>query len=190
MRPKVYVVEGKNDYAKLKQLYPDMFILTTNGSEILESTLDALIKLDETHDIILFLDPDYPGKRIRDHLSSKLKHVYHAFIEKDKAHSKNYKKLGVEHASQEDIEDALKKIYQPNDVLKTDIDPFFLYDVKLVGHKDSKSLRDKLSKELHIGHVNGKTLYQRLKAFGISKKDVCEVISCNTKPKKDTDKTF
>jgi ribonuclease M5 len=59
-----------------------------------------------------------------------------------------------------------------------------------VGHKDSKSLRDKLSKELHIGHVNGKTLYQRLKAFGISKKDVCEVISCNTKPKKDTDKTF
>ena len=46
MRPKVYVVEGKNDYSKLKQLYPEMFILTTNGSEILDSTLDALIKLD------------------------------------------------------------------------------------------------------------------------------------------------
>jgi len=190
MRPKVYVVEGKNDYAKLKQLYPNMFILTTNGSEILESTLDALIKLDETHDIILFLDPDYPGKRIRDHLSSKLKNVYHAFIEKDKAHSKNFKKLGVEHASSEDIEKALEKIYKPDEHQETDIDINFLYDVKLIGHKDSKNLREQLSKALHLGHVNGKTLIQRLKAFGLLKKDVCEVISCNTKPKKDTDKTF
>lgn len=190
MRPKVYVVEGKNDYAKLKQLYPDMFVLTTNGSEILDSTLDALIKLDETHDIILFLDPDYPGKRIRDHLASKLKNAYHAFIEKDKAHSKNFKKLGVEHASSEDIEKALKDMYKPTYQQETDIDMFFLYDVKLVGHKESKVLREKLSKDLHLGHANGKTLLQRLNAFGISKKDVCEVISCNTKPKKDTDKTF
>lgn len=190
MRPKVYVVEGKNDYSKLKQFYPDMFILTTNGSEISDATLDALIKLDETHDIILFLDPDYPGKRIRDHLSSKLKHVYHAFIEKDKAHSKNYKKLGVEHASKVDIEKALEKIYKSNDDQQTDIDINFLYDVKLIGHKDSKNLREQLSKALHLGHVNGKTLMYRLKAFGLLKRDVCEVISCNTKPKKDMDKTF
>src|SRR5690554_3232556 len=110
MRPKVFVVEGKNDFSRLKQLYTDIFIIITNGSEILEDSVEALIKLDETHDIILFLDPDYAGKRIRHKLASQLKHVYHAFIEQDKAHSKNHKKIGVEHAKKEDIEYALKHI--------------------------------------------------------------------------------
>ncbi len=189
MRSKVFVVEGKNDYSRLKQLYPDMFIIITNGSEILEDSIDALIKLDETHDIILFLDPDYAGKRIRSILSKKLKNVYHAFIDQEKAHSKDYKKIGVEHAKKEDIEEALKHIKMAHS-LDSDIDMNFLYDIGLIGQKDSKSKRDQLSKALHIGHVNGKTLYYRLKAFGINQKEVYEVIFCNTKQKKDMDKTF
>ena len=65
-----------------------MFIIITNGSEILEDSIEALTKLDETHDIILFLDPDYAGQRIRNILSKKLTHIYHAFIDQDKAISK------------------------------------------------------------------------------------------------------
>ncbi len=190
MRPKVFVVEGKNDYAKLKQFYPDMFMITTNGSEISDASVEALIKLDETHDIILFLDPDYAGKRIRNMLSKKLKHVYHAFIDQDKAHSKNHKKIGVEHASKIDIEESLKHIKLANPVSNSDIDIHFLYDVGLIGKKDSKALRNQLSKILRIGHVNGKTLLSRLKAFGFNQEDICEAIKCNTKQKKDLDKTF
>jgi len=48
--------------------------------------------------------------------------------------------------------------------------------MKLTGNKDSKSLRDIISKKLRLGHVNGKTLYQRLKMFEISQKQVNEVI--------------
>lgn len=189
MRPKVFVVEGKNDFSRLKQLYPDMFIIITNGSEILSDSIEALIKLDETHDIILFLDPDYAGKRIRNILSKKLTNVYHAFIEQDKAISKNHKKIGVEHAKKEDIEEALKHIKMVKQETDNDIEMHFLYDVGLIGQKQSKQLRDQLAKTLHIGHVNGKTLYHRLKAFGINQKDICEVITCNTKLKNDMDKT-
>src|SRR5690554_2825719 len=190
MRPKVFVVEGKNDYSRLKQLYPDMFIIITNGSEILEDSIEALTKLDETHDIILFLDPDYAGQRIRNILSKKLTHIYHAFIDQDKAISKNHKKIGVEHAKKEDIEEALKHIKMVRQDTNHDIDMHFLYDVGLIGQKQSKTLREQLSKKLHIGHVNGKTLYHRLKAFGIHKKDICEVIACNIKLRNDSDKTF
>ena len=190
MRPKVFVVEGKNDFSRLKQLYPDMFILTTNGSAILDSTIDALIKLDESHDIILFLDPDYAGERIRKILSKKLTHSFHVFIEQDKAYSKNRKKIGVEHASEEDIKEALKHIKMSHEVTSSDIDMMFLYDAGLVGQKDSKSLRLNMSQHLHLGHVNGKTLLDRLHQFNITKNQIIEVLKCNIKQKNDMDKTF
>ncbi|MCD4827654.1 MAG: ribonuclease M5 [Acholeplasmataceae bacterium] len=190
MRPKVFVVEGRNDFSRLKQLYPDIFILTTNGSAILDSTLDALIELDKTHDIILFLDPDYAGERIRKILSKKLKNIFHAFIEQDKAYSKNRKKIGVEHAKKEDIELALNHIKMTHEISHSDIDMHFLYESKLIGQKDSKKLRVYLSNELHLGHVNGKTLLDRLIQFNINKKQVLEVLKCNIKQKKDLDKTF
>ncbi|BCR35128.1 ribonuclease M5 [Mariniplasma anaerobium] len=188
MRQKVFVVEGRNDFSRLKQLYPDIFILTTNGSAILDSTLDALVELDKTHDIILFLDPDYAGERIRKILSQKLTHVFHAFIEQDKAFSKNRKKIGVEHAKKEDIEFALKNIKMSYENTQSDIDMHFLYEEKLIGQKDSKNLRAYLSKELHLGHVNGKTLLDRLHQFNICKKQVVEVLKCNIKQKNDMDK--
>lgn len=190
MRPKVFVVEGRNDFSRLKQFYPEMFILTTNGSAILDSTIDALIKLDETHDIVLFLDPDYAGERIRKILSKQLNHIFHVFIDQDKAFSKNKKKIGIEHASKTDIQDALKHIKMSHEMTSSDVDMIFLYDAKLIGQKDSKSLRMKVSQELHIGHVNGKTLLDRLHQFNISKTQIIEVLKCNIKLKKDMDKTF
>jgi len=190
MRPKVVVVEGKNDFSRLKQIDKDMFIITTNGSAILKSSIDALKKLDETHDIILFLDPDYAGTRIRHKLEKMLKHVYHAFIDQEEAYSKNRKKIGIEHASTKTILNSLSKVYRKNENHQSDIDISFLYNQGLIGKPDSKQKRTLLSKKLHIGHVNGKTLLLRLHHFNLTKKDVCEVLICNTNPKKDLDKTF
>ncbi|HBG33487.1 MAG TPA: ribonuclease M5, partial [Acholeplasmataceae bacterium] len=39
MRPKVVVVEGRNDASRLKQIYPDIKIITTNGSAIKEDSV-------------------------------------------------------------------------------------------------------------------------------------------------------
>jgi len=177
MRPKVVVVEGRNDASRLKQIYPDILIITTNGSAIKEDSVQLLNELDETHDIILFLDPDHAGERIRRILSKQLKHIYHAFIDRDVAYSKNMRKIGIEHASEEDIKNALGDIQAVHQESTSDVTYSFLHDMKLTGNKDSRSLRDKVSKKLRLGHVNGKTLYQRLKMFEISQKQVIEVIS-------------
>lgn len=176
MRPRVVVVEGRNDASRLKQIYPDIKIITTNGSAIKEDSVQLLKELDDTYDIILFLDPDHAGERIRRLLSKQLKHIYHAFIDRDVAYSKNMKKIGIEHASEDDIKNALGDIQAVHQESTSDITYSFLHDMKLTGNKDSKKLRDIVSKKLRLGHVNGKTLYQRLKMFEISQNRVIEVI--------------
>jgi len=177
MRPKIVVVEGRNDASRLKQIYPDIKIVTTNGSAIQEDSVQLLKELDETYDIILFLDPDHAGERIRRLLGKQLIHIYHAFIDRDVAYSKNMKKIGIEHASEEDIKKALGDIQAVHKESTSDITYSFLHEVKLTGNENSKELRDVVSKKLRLGHVNGKTLYQRLKMFEISQKQVAEVIS-------------
>lgn len=38
----VIVVEGKNDYSKIKEVYKDAVIVTTNGREISQDTLNLI----------------------------------------------------------------------------------------------------------------------------------------------------
>lgn len=170
MRPKVFVVEGRNDSNRLKLIFPNITVVTTNGSAINIESVELLKELDSTHDIILFLDPDHAGERIRRLLSKEVKNIYHAFLDKEVAYSKNRKKIGIEHASKKDILEALKDIKIVSHESKSDITHPFLFEMKLTGSKDSKMLRERLSKALKIGYVNGKTLYQRLRMFDISQK--------------------
>lgn len=177
MRPQVFVVEGKNDASRLRQIYPDIQTMTTNGSAIDLETVEVLKKFDETHDIILFLDPDHAGERIRRILSKSLVHVFHAFIDQDLAHSKNGKKIGIEHASETTIQMALKEMRRIQENTNNNVTHTFLHDVGLTGSKDSKKRRMKLAKALNIGYTNGKTLYYRLKMFDIKKEKIIEVLS-------------
>jgi ribonuclease M5 len=176
MRPQVFVVEGKNDAARLKQIYNDIEVIITNGSAISIDSITMLEKLNDTYDIILFLDPDHAGDRIRRILGNKIKNVYHAFIDRDLSVSSNGKKVGVEHASEIDIKQALSHIHMIKRDIESDISHSFLYDIGLTGQENSQVVRKILSSRLHIGYVNGKTLYHRLRMFGINQKDVIEVL--------------
>jgi ribonuclease M5 len=176
MRAQVFVVEGRNDASKLKQIFPHIQVIITNGSAINLDAIQMLEQLDHSHDIILFLDPDHAGERIRRILGNKFKNVFHVFIEQDVSYSKNKKKIGVEHASEDDIKKALSKMQLQQEFQKSDITFAFLHEVKLTGYPNSREKRDMLSKKLNIGHVNGKTLYHRLILFGIQKQQILEVL--------------
>lgn len=176
MRPHVFVVEGKNDQRKLETIFESPIVVTTNGSAIDPDRMTLLKKLDETHDIILLLDPDHAGSRIRRIVSNQLKNVFHAFVDKEDAVSKNERKVGIEHASKEDILKALKNIKVVIEHQKSDVTYAFLYDFKILGHQDADKRRQKIAKALGIGHANGKTFYQRLHLFGINQKDIIEVM--------------
>jgi ribonuclease M5 len=183
MRPHVFVVEGKNDKFRLERLLDQPLVITTNGSAIDEDSIKLLKKLDETHDIVLFLDPDHAGERIRRLVSKELKHVYHAFINKEDAISENMKKIGVEHASDEVILEALKTIKMVKHERMSDVTHAFLHDVGLTGSSSSKALRNLIGEKLGIGFTNGKTLYYRCHMFGIHKHHIMEVIHATSSEK-------
>lgn len=176
MRPHVFVVEGKNDKFRLEQILDNPLVITTNGSAIDLDKIKILKKLDATHDIILMFDPDHAGERIRRLVSKELTHVYHAFIPRDLAVSKNGKKIGVEHADQKTIFEALSNIKMVRHEMKSDVTHTFLHDLGLTGSAESKVLRTYLCKRLGIGYTNGKTLFSRLHMFGINQEQVIEVI--------------
>ena len=84
MYNEVLVVEGKNDKARILAIFPHLNVVTTNGSEISDETLNMLEELSQNHKIILFLDPDYPGERIRNKILNRIPNCDNIFIEKKK----------------------------------------------------------------------------------------------------------
>ena len=166
----IVVVEGLHDLERLKKIYPEMDILITNGSEI-EENLPTIIEASKKRDIILFLDPDYPGERIRKKIQQVIPNAKHAFLKKDLAISKNKRKVGIEHAKESDLIDALNNCLTPventNNVSYLD-----LYNLGLFGNVNSQKLRDKVCAKLNLGHTNGKTFLKRINMFNISIKDV------------------
>ena len=80
----------------------------------------------------------------------------------------NKKKVGIEHASIEAIKASLENVYTPS-VLKDTITNKDLYSLGLIGDKNSKILRDKISFILNIGKPNAKTFLKRLNLLQITK---------------------
>lgn len=162
----VIVVEGKNDYSKIKEVYKDAIIVTTNGREISQETLNLIKKYSIDNEIILFLDPDSPGEQIRKKILEVVPNASNAFLIKKEGISKNKKKVGIEHASNEAIKKALENVYRA-EIKENKIEMKDLYNLKLVGFPNSKELRDFVSDKLNIGRPNAKTFLNRINSFNI-----------------------
>lgn len=166
----VFVVEGKNDASKLQQFYPGIQTLITNGSAVSLEFLSTLQTLAKNSEIILLLDPDGPGEKIRKKVMESIPNAKHVFVDRKSAISKNKKKVGIEHMSKEDLDDALKN------VLTVTINNTFsnedLFDLGLIGTDSSREKRDFVSKELNIGKGNAKTFLKKLNMFNVSMEEV------------------
>lgn len=171
----IIVVEGIHDEAKVKEVFPDASCIITNGSEISNNTINCIKELSKANNIIIFTDPDSPGERIRTIISQAVPSCKHAFLRKNECISNNKKKVGIEHASKKSIYDSLKNVYS-NQVLE---ETFFLkdmYDLGLIGSKNSATLRDKLSNILNIGKPNAKTFLKRINLINKNRKDIEELL--------------
>lgn len=166
----IVIVEGKNDYNKIKSVYPNLSILITNGSAVSDEFLDLVKKIRETNQIVLCLDPDYAGEKIRKTLLSVVPNAYQVFADRERAISKNGKKIGIEHMSKDDIRKLFSKImisdYHENITMND------MYDLGLIGSSDSALKREELGKKLGIGYANAKTFLRRLNMFNITIEDI------------------
>jgi len=175
----IIVVEGYHDEARIKSVFKDANCIVTNGSEISKETIELIKEMSKNHRIIIFTDPDYPGERIRSIIEKEVGNVSHAFLNKKDAISKNKKKVGIEHASREAIIEALKNVYN-DDEIKYNITNQDLFELGLNGSINSHILRERISDILNIGNPNAKLFLKRINLLGITRKNLEELI-CQVK---------
>ncbi len=172
----VIVVEGTHDEQKIKTVYPDIDCIITNGSEMSEETLNVIYETSKVKEVILFLDPDYPGKKITNRILETKGEYKIAFLNKNQAKNKNNTKIGIEHANKEDIIKALDEFitidYQGKSLSMKD-----LYLRKLTNHPNSAILRTSLCEKLKIPYLNGKALLKYLNMLSIKIEKVDEILN-------------
>ncbi|SIS62268.1 ribonuclease M5 [Salimicrobium flavidum] len=167
----IIVVEGKDDTQKIKQAVMADTI-ETSGSAIGEEVLTRIRHAQEKRGVIIFTDPDYPGKRIRHIISECVPGCKHAFLPKHVAIAKHDKGVGVEHASIEDIRDALARVYEVTTEVADPLEKKDLLPYGLIGGPMANRRREMLGERLHIGHTNAKQLVRRLNMFQITREEV------------------
>lgn len=155
----VIVVEGKSDIQFL-ETFIDAILVSTNGSDVPRETIDYLLNLSHTKDIIVLTDPDSPGKRIRDILDANIPNLKHAYVEKSKSIKKH--KVGVAESSKEHVLESLQHLIYSKDMKLGDISMEQLYQLGLTGQSNSAELRQKVMQELHLGFGNAKTMLKRI----------------------------
>lgn len=175
MSNKIVVVEGSHDVQAVKRVFKNVNCLITNGSEILDETKSMLKKLAADNEIIIFTDPDYPGERIRAKIHEIVPNAKDAFIKKDLCISKNKRKVGVEHATDEEIYNSLYPLLNDLSNEESNITMKDIFELGLNGKPGSKQKRDIISSKLNIGAPNAKTFLARIKMLGISLHDLNEM---------------
>lgn len=171
----VIVVEGKTDIDVLSKL-TDAILVSTNGSDIPRETLKYIEELSHTYKVIILTDPDYPGLRIREKVTSVVPNAYQAYVDRSKA--SNGKKLGVAETQIEEIIRALKdaKCYSKTNDIKYDYTIADMYELGLCGKDNSSYLRNKVYEHYNLGFGSSKTLMKRLSVLNIDKEELRKFI--------------
>lgn len=171
----VVVVEGKDDTKRLKQFFPGIETIETNGSEVSDSTLLEIKKLATTRSIIVLTDPDLNGERIRRLVTNAVPNAKQAFItRKEGRPNKKGQSLGVEHASKQVLQRALKDLHGVEK--KSNLTWLQYQDLGFALLSDSRQLRIKVGIKLEIGYGNAKQFFKRLQMFGISYNTLKQVV--------------
>jgi ribonuclease M5 len=167
MREYIYVVEGKHDADKIRKILPNAICVVTNGTHITTETIELIKQYQKSYDIVLVLDPDFPGEKIRKIITNEIGICKHIYVNQQVAISKNKKKVGIEHISRVELTNILKDHIHKQDIQGT-LSITDLYDLKLTGNEKSKQNRIIIGDYFHIGYANTKEMLRRLNAFHIS----------------------
>lgn len=163
------VVEGKTDAAKLKNIFPNIETIITNGSALTKETISLIAQVAKTNEVVIFTDPDGPGKKIRQTIIENVPNVKNVFIEK--ANATDGKKVGVAQASNNDILMAFENVKEFVKENKSITWEEFV-SLGLNGLGDSKQKRIHLCKSLNIEYANAKTLFKWLNMMNKTKGDL------------------
>ncbi|WEV38428.1 ribonuclease M5 [Lactobacillus sp. ESL0680] len=164
----VVVVEGKDDTIRLKQFFPGIETIETNGSDVPQAVLTELQELIKKRDVIVLTDPDLNGERIRRLVTEAVPNAKQAFItRKEGVPQKRGNSLGVEHASKEALTRALSDLHEVK-LDQSDLTKEAYQQLGLASGQGSRKLREQVGIKLRVGYGNAKQFYKRLHTFGVT----------------------
>ena len=164
----ILVVEGKEDASYLSN-YIASEIVIVNGFELSKDTIKYL----KDKKVILLLDPDESGLKIREKLNKELTNPINVEIDISKC-NRGIKK-GVAECQIDEVLAKLSQYVIEKDMGNTsDIKISDLYELGLINNKE---LRDEVCEKLNLGKCNGKQLYKRLLINKISLNQLCEIMN-------------
>ena len=172
MIKEVIVVEGANDTKRLKSFF-DVDTIETHGLGLKKETIELIREINNKRGVILFLDPDTPGEKIRNKLNNEIPNLKNAFVLKQDA--RTTKKVGIEHADKETLEAALNNVITYRDSIES-ISQGEYNSLGLNGENDSSTKRELISKAFHLGKCNNKTMFKRLNMLGLTIEDIKKVL--------------
>lgn len=179
----IIVVEGKDDTRRLQEVLP-VDTIETIGSAINEEILEQIQHAQETRGVIIFTDPDFSGEKIRKTIMEVVPDAKHAFLSRGQAAPGNHRgSLGVEHASNQAILEALKKVVTPLTQEEEAATGYAkiarqtLMQYGLIAGAGAKLRREKLGDILRIGYTNSKQLEKRLTMFRITEEELAEAMA-------------
>ena len=163
----ILVVEGKEDASYLSN-YIASEIVVVNGFELSKTTINYL----KDKKVLLLLDPDESGLRIREKLNKELPNSINVEIDISKC-NRGIKKGVAECQIDEVLAKLSQYVIEKQVENACDIKVSDLYNLGLINNKD---LRDEVCEKLNLGKCNGKQLYRRLVLNNISLAKLCEII--------------
>ncbi len=172
----VIVVEGNHDKARILEVFPKADVMITNGYEVPRETITMLKRLNQTRGLILMLDPDGAGERIRRHIVDEVGACKHVFIKKHLSHDKVKNKIGIEHVDKDLIYKALSSnVREANMQANFSVKDMVRYGLN--GGHLAKQKRRLAAEYLNIGESNAKAFLHKLNMFGIDHKTMDEVMT-------------
>lgn len=170
----IIVVEGRDDITAVKRVV-DAHIIALNGfSALSKKTINKMIELSKNNDLILFTDPDFAGKKIRDTLKRYIPNIKHAFVsQRDATRNDN---IGVENADDKAILEALENVVTTHHNIENRFSIDDLIDNGFVLGSNAKKRRIMLGDMLKIGYYNAKQLLKALNSFNISREQFEKIV--------------
>lgn len=168
----VIVVEGIHDMQKIQSCV-EADVIVSGGTHLSQKFLETCDKLNKRQGIIVFSDPDGPGEMIRTKIIEKVGTCKHASLSLIQSKQKN--KVGIEHASCDDILGALKQV-ATFDTQKQSLDYDDFLDLGLNGRPDSQQKRDFISAHYHIPRMNGKRCFKYLNMLGVQYETLVDLL--------------
>lgn len=167
------VVEGKTDISLLSSRI-DAFFFRTNGYALTKEDIAFINLANEYIGVILLLDPDGPGNKIKQKILNIAPSCKVIDLNKKECIKKN--KVGV---AESNIESTFLEILKVATVQKErtfNISKKELCECNLIGSNNSKNTRDRLSKALNINLYNSKDLFLKLNCIKINKEQIINYV--------------